>query len=142
MSFNPDRFLSHIGPSEECDPRKLVFGFGRRVCPGRFLAQSTIYLAIAKTLAVFKISKAGKTGQEANPVIDFQPGIISQPIPYEVRVEARDAESKRLIRDIQSQHPWTKGDSGKLGNICREFVEHAPASRSGPGLRLYLSSLL
>lgn len=31
-SFNPSRFL---GDSSELDPRKLVFGFGRRICPGR-----------------------------------------------------------------------------------------------------------
>ncbi len=29
-TFDPNRFLSRL----ETDPRKLVFGFGRRVCPG------------------------------------------------------------------------------------------------------------
>jgi cytochrome P450 len=29
--FNPERFL---GPEPELDPRKYIFGFGRRKCPG------------------------------------------------------------------------------------------------------------
>lgn len=31
MTFDPERYL---GPSAQPDPRKIVFGFGRRVCPG------------------------------------------------------------------------------------------------------------
>lgn len=31
--FNPDRFLSE---DPELDPRKYVFGFGRRACPGMY----------------------------------------------------------------------------------------------------------
>lgn len=31
MTFNPDRFL---GDEPQPDPRKIGFGFGRRVCPG------------------------------------------------------------------------------------------------------------
>lgn len=32
-TFNPERFLS---ANPEPDPRKWVFGFGRRVCPGKY----------------------------------------------------------------------------------------------------------
>lgn len=34
MVFNPDRFLPKEGPPQ-LDPRKIVFGYGRRVCPGK-----------------------------------------------------------------------------------------------------------
>ena len=33
-TFNPSRFLDVDGAPVQLDPRKFVFGFGRRVCPG------------------------------------------------------------------------------------------------------------
>ena len=39
MDFDPSRFL---GPSPEADPHSIVFGFGRRACPGKELASSSI----------------------------------------------------------------------------------------------------
>lgn len=33
-TFNPNRFL---GDNPQMDPRKVTFGFGRRVCPGEKL---------------------------------------------------------------------------------------------------------
>ncbi|KAJ3560510.1 hypothetical protein NP233_g10793 [Leucocoprinus birnbaumii] len=38
MSFNPSRFL---GSNPEQDPRQICFGFGRRICPGRVLAEAS-----------------------------------------------------------------------------------------------------
>ena len=35
MAFKPERFL---GDEPQQEPNLLVFGFGKRICPGRFLA--------------------------------------------------------------------------------------------------------
>ena len=40
-TFNPDRFL---GSNPELDPHTLAFGFGRRSCPGRELANNGVWL--------------------------------------------------------------------------------------------------
>ncbi|KAG7444663.1 cytochrome P450 [Guyanagaster necrorhizus] len=53
--FDPTRFL---GVSPQLDPRELIFGFGRRACPGRFLAEASVFLTMARTLAVFNITNA------------------------------------------------------------------------------------
>ncbi|KAK0199221.1 cytochrome P450 [Desarmillaria ectypa] len=53
--FDPTRFLSS---SPQLDLLELVFGFGRRVCPGRFLAEASVFLAMARVLAVFDIGDA------------------------------------------------------------------------------------
>lgn len=37
------------------DPTALIFGFGRRVCPGRYLAAHSVWLAAACILAAFDI---------------------------------------------------------------------------------------
>ena len=46
--FRPERWLEmdrHV--ASFADPRKIVFGFGRRVCPGREFAEASIWMAAA-----------------------------------------------------------------------------------------------
>lgn len=55
--FNPDRFLGK-GDSQELsplDPLSVAFGYGRRICPGRFTAEAQLWISIACMLAVFDI---------------------------------------------------------------------------------------
>ena len=74
LEFKPERFL---GESPELDPHEIVFGFGRRICPGKQLADSTMFSTIAKSLAVFDISKAKDTcGNVIEPVREYSGGII------------------------------------------------------------------
>ena len=40
------------------DPVEVVFGFGRRVCPGRYMAYEFIWITIVSVLASFNIEKA------------------------------------------------------------------------------------
>ncbi|KAF5695562.1 oxidoreductase [Fusarium denticulatum] len=54
MEFKPERYFE---PYNEPSPADLVFGFGRRACPGRWIADQTLFLSIAQTLAVFRIEK-------------------------------------------------------------------------------------
>jgi len=62
--FDPDRFLSPNGTLTD-DTVSMVWGFGRRICPGRHLAESSIWSAMVCMLAVFKFSKAkDETGKE------------------------------------------------------------------------------
>ncbi|KAF7795540.1 hypothetical protein EIP86_006702 [Pleurotus ostreatoroseus] len=51
-SFRPERFL---GPTPQPDPRKIVFGYGRRICPGAALAEQIMFIVISSTLATFDI---------------------------------------------------------------------------------------
>ncbi|GAV99790.1 cytochrome P450 1 [Lentinula edodes] len=59
----PDRFLperyseSPTGPFESIN-NIYAFGFGRRVCAGRHMAENTIWLTIASVLATFTLGKA------------------------------------------------------------------------------------
>jgi cytochrome P450 len=48
--FQPERFL---GLNTQTDPSRYAFGFGRRICPGRLLADANLFLVIAHSLAVF-----------------------------------------------------------------------------------------
>ncbi|KAL1738205.1 cytochrome P450, partial [Schizophyllum fasciatum] len=58
MTFNPDRFESKSQETGQNELPESAFGFGRRICPGRFLAFDTLWIFVASTLAVYKIRKA------------------------------------------------------------------------------------
>ncbi|KIP01864.1 hypothetical protein PHLGIDRAFT_131056 [Phlebiopsis gigantea 11061_1 CR5-6] len=51
--FKPERFLPAPAGAGEAFPVGAVFGWGRRICPGRFLADNSAWLAIARLLAAF-----------------------------------------------------------------------------------------
>lgn len=95
MTFNPKRFL---GPNPELDPRHMCFGFGRRICPGRVLADASIFISCAMTLAVFNISKyVDESGQVIEPVVDQTPGTVSHPTPYQCSIKPRSQKALSLI---------------------------------------------
>jgi fumagillin biosynthesis cytochrome P450 monooxygenase len=73
--FNPSRYL---GKHPKPDPRSYIFGFGRRVCPGRHLASNNVLLACALILATCKISKARSSdGKEIIPLVEFEGEVVT-----------------------------------------------------------------
>jgi len=117
MTFKPERFLGVDGRHPEPDPHTLSFGFGRRICPGRELADSSIFLSIAQSLAVFNVTRIVENGKEVDPVMRFQLGIISHPAPYETSVKPRSPGHEALIRSVKTEHPWEKSDADILNSI-------------------------
>ena len=114
MSFKPERFL---GPKPERDPHFLVFGFGRRVCPGRTLADVNVYLTVAQALAVFEISKPVENGKVKDVQPEFLPGVISHPAPFNVSIRPRSAKHLELLRSLEQKYPWEKSNAEDLKNI-------------------------
>jgi hypothetical protein len=111
-SFDPDRFLE---PRNEPDPATEAFGYGRRICPGRYLADESLFLTISRLLAVFDITKAvDENGKEIDPKIDIAPGLIGKPLDFPYCIRARSAKSVDLIRTIEVEHPWERGDASLL----------------------------
>ncbi|KAH0582168.1 hypothetical protein H2248_011819 [Termitomyces sp. 'cryptogamus'] len=53
--FVPQRFEDTPDVKSAPDPRELVYGFGRRRCPGAQLADFYLFLIVARVLAVYKI---------------------------------------------------------------------------------------
>ena len=117
MEFKPERFLPTDGRTPEPDPHSLVFGFGRRICPGRILADSALFLNVAQSLAVFNISKIMQNGQEVEPIVKFQPGVVSHPVPYQTAIKPRSPQHEALIRSIETVHPWQESDAKVLESV-------------------------
>lgn len=119
MAFKPERFLqSDEQPFPEPDPHSLSFGFGRRICPGRLLADTSLYINAAQSLAVFNIGKGkNESGQEINPVVNFEPGVVSHPAAFKSTIKPRSAQHEILIRDIEKTNPWQPSDAKILQNV-------------------------
>lgn len=115
MAFKPERFLGVGGREPEKDPHAIVFGFGRRICPGRILADNTLYLSVAQSLTVFNITKVIKNGKEVDVSPEFQAGVISHPVPWKFDISPRTPAHEALIRSVEKDQPWEPSDAYDLG---------------------------
>ncbi|GKT97060.1 cytochrome P450 oxidoreductase [Colletotrichum tofieldiae] len=117
MTFKPERFLASEGHEPEANPHKFVFGFGRRICPGRNLAENSIFLTVAQTLAVYSLSKPVRDGRVIEPNIKFTPGVISHPEPFDISIKPRSPHHEKLIRAIEETYPWQPSDAKTLESL-------------------------
>ncbi|KZT01116.1 cytochrome P450 [Laetiporus sulphureus 93-53] len=93
FAFKPERFLAEEGSEPQLDPRKFVFGFGRRVCPGSHFAESSAFLVISCILATFDISKSvDENGREVEPPVAFTSTVTSHVKPFPCRITVRAPE--------------------------------------------------
>ncbi|KAI0755469.1 cytochrome P450 [Irpex lacteus] len=97
--FKPERFLPKPAGAGETFPESGVFGWGRRMCPGRHLADANIWLAIASILSVFRISNAKDTdGNPIKPDIEHETGLIPETVP--VRHAPTGRQSFSAYKDL------------------------------------------
>ncbi|KAF7360436.1 CUE domain-containing protein [Mycena venus] len=71
--FKPERFLTPDGKlNPQAKDPEAPWGFGRRVCPGRKMATSTMFIAIASILATFEITAAiDSNGSPIEPSAEY-----------------------------------------------------------------------
>ncbi|QRV90475.1 cytochrome P450 family protein [Ceratobasidium sp. AG-Ba] len=105
-TFDPTRFLKS---TPDPDPRKYVFGFGKRVCPGIHVANNSTFVMTAGLLSVFDISATpelmakvetlgGRDSMEmykmsspSGPLIDI--------LPFSAKFKLRDPAAVILVSD-------------------------------------------
>jgi len=117
MAFRPERFLDTPTHKAEPDPRNVIFGFGRRICPGRYVADNALFMTIAQTLSVYNIGKLVENDKVVEPEIDFEPGIVSHPKPYRISIEPRSEVHKELIKSVKQLYPYEESDAKELENV-------------------------
>ena len=62
-SFKPERFINPDGSLRDDPVVSTIFGFGKRICPGRHLADAMIFIAVASFLSVFNIKEGNDTDE-------------------------------------------------------------------------------
>ncbi|KZT66841.1 cytochrome P450 [Daedalea quercina L-15889] len=82
----PERYIDGSDPSLNPDPRDFSFGYGRRVCPGRSLAEDTLFIVAASVLAAFNLSSAVPLKGEK---IKYHGGIINHPDEFRCTISPR-----------------------------------------------------
>ncbi|KAK7031931.1 cytochrome P450 [Favolaschia claudopus] len=98
-NFNPERFLLNGKLNPEIRDPEAAFGFGRRICPGRHVATSTLWITIASILSTFSVRKAKKEdGEVIEPTHQYHPGLVSLPLPFECSFTPRSPQAVKIIQ--------------------------------------------
>ncbi|KAN0135349.1 Cytochrome P450 [Lactarius tabidus] len=91
--FRPERFLD---PNVKLP--EAVYGFGRRICPGRFMARSSMWITVASVLAAFEIAPiTDHDGIPQVPKENYKPGIISYPEAFACAIRPRLKHTEELV---------------------------------------------
>ncbi|EAU89619.2 cytochrome P450 [Coprinopsis cinerea okayama7 len=97
--FDPERFLKDgkINP-EVRDPDVAVFGYGRRICPGRNLSNDTFALLAARLLACFDVKPSlDETGRPIPLKLEVNSGFIATPLPFDCQIIPRSQQHAELL---------------------------------------------
>jgi cytochrome P450 len=89
-AFKPERFFVDGKLNEDKPTDSLAYGFGRRVCPGRYAADNSVWAAIVSILYALKITKAlGEQGEELEFEPTFRVGVTTSPDPFPCSIAQR-----------------------------------------------------
>ncbi|KAJ7891635.1 cytochrome P450 [Mycena olivaceomarginata] len=98
-TFKPERFLLDGKLNPAVRNPEPAFGFGRRLCPGRHMALSSIWITVVSILATFDINKAvDERGNVIEPSYEYLSGLVSAPVPFKCSITPRSQETIALIQ--------------------------------------------
>ncbi|EIN05557.1 cytochrome P450 [Punctularia strigosozonata HHB-11173 SS5] len=100
-SFKPERFLKagRINP-EVRDPTVAAFGFGRRICPGRWFSAQSLFITVASVLAAYDIrAPMDEHGRPIQLEAKMTTGVLSYPEPFQCIIVPRSKQAERLVRE-------------------------------------------
>ncbi|KAI0333732.1 CyP450 monooxygenase [Cubamyces sp. BRFM 1775] len=109
--FCPERFIKdgRLDPTVR-DPTDYMFGFGRRICPGRHLAIPSLFINIASILHVFDISPPLDDNGQPIPIkYEETHGLLSRPEDLRCTIKPRSSAAEALIREAQRTNALTAG---------------------------------
>nr|VWO96616.1 N/A [Ganoderma boninense] len=96
--FVPERYESSPdGSTGEPDPARVAFGFGRRICPGRFFADESVWLTIALMLHTFNISNPTGVTSE----VEWSSGLVSMPSGFPFKHSPRFPGVEDLVTGLE-----------------------------------------
>ncbi|KAF9506705.1 hypothetical protein BS47DRAFT_1385443 [Hydnum rufescens UP504] len=96
-AFIPERFE---GEKAALDPHQIVFGYGKRICPGLHFADAIVWMTITSLLATVHFSKVrDELGNEITPVPEYSGGLVRELNKFPYASRYLSATSAALIQD-------------------------------------------
>jgi len=95
--FKPERYLNPNGTLREDPVLTSLFGFGKRICPGRHFADASLFISIASLLSVFDIKRGRGGGDKRSDYTYAGFSIVSVPNPFPCSFVPRDKRARELI---------------------------------------------
>ncbi|KAG1864586.1 cytochrome P450 [Suillus tomentosus] len=101
--FDPSRHLTADGKLKSPVANHFAFGHGRRICPGRWFAEYSLWTAIAAILAVLRIDHAkDSNGDRIEVKPKFTTGLTAQPEPFRCSFESVSTAREGQIRAMMN----------------------------------------
>ncbi|KIJ07390.1 hypothetical protein PAXINDRAFT_121055 [Paxillus involutus ATCC 200175] len=92
-SFKPERYFKDGKLDDEVSTSHIGYGFGRRICPGRYTADASIWVAMVTILSTLTVSKVlDDKGREIDVDPKFTCGVTSGPLPFPCKLVPRRAD--------------------------------------------------
>ena len=100
-TFDPDRY--NLLDSEMHKVMDVVFGFGRRRCPGAVFAEKTVFAIIVTVLATcYIVPQVDDDGIEIIPEFKLTPRIVVFPEEFKCKLVCRSEAAKELLQNAQT----------------------------------------
>jgi cytochrome P450 len=105
-SFKPERFLRTapdgsltLNP-EVPDPRNAVFGYGRRVCPGRHIAENTLFAGVVSFLSSMTANRPTDAYGTPEPMYEeWSSGVLDVFTKFKCTIRLRDERAASLVKE-------------------------------------------
>ncbi|TRM68972.1 cytochrome P450 [Schizophyllum amplum] len=105
MGYNPEMFPEpeQFKPERYLDPalvkqEPFTFGFGRRICVGRYLGEAVMWIAVASLLSTFTVVPMKRDGKEVPIAGEYCGIMIRYPAPFECMLIPRSQAHMELIK--------------------------------------------
>ncbi|KAJ7241925.1 cytochrome P450 [Mycena haematopus] len=104
MKFDPDRYQNLDSEMEKVTD--LVFGFGRRLCPGKSFGEGNVFAIAATVLATCDIlPPVDENGVAVIPDVVYSSGSISFPSRFDCNVKPRSNQAFELLSHSVVESP-------------------------------------
>ncbi|GAA6017347.1 hypothetical protein JCM10207_005602 [Rhodosporidiobolus poonsookiae] len=103
-TFNPERFLDRdpstgtltLKGTKYSDAGHHAYGFGRRICPGKHIADRSLFITQARLLHALSFSPVQEKPVNVNA---FSEGFSSHPLAFETRIEERWKGARAIVEE-------------------------------------------
>ncbi|KAG1797042.1 cytochrome P450 [Suillus plorans] len=101
--FDPSRHLTVDGKLKNPFVNHFAFGHGRRICPGRWFAENSLWTAFATILAVLRIDHAkDSNGDKIEVKPEYTTGLGIHPEPFHCSFEVVNTTREAHIRAMMN----------------------------------------